>query len=429
MFTFIDVFAGCGGLSLGLMQAGGTGLFAIEKNAAAFETLSHNLVTGRGNRPTYSWPDWLPKTQHDVRELLKDHEAELIALRGTVDAVVGGPPCQGFSLNGERDSADPRNQLFRQYLKLVELVQPRMVLLENVRGIDIPFADKPPKQGPNRHKRVTQFSELIRKRLEAAGYAVFPKLLCAGDFGVPQLRPRFFLVGVSKTASARAGYAPAPFADIEARRIQYLAGFGLTKGGRVSVKSAISDLEIAGRELVDCVDSRGFKQPTYRGPRTGYQRQMHAGIAEKKAPNSMRLAKHRPETLKRFKKIQSSCRRGVQLSQKDRDRLGLLKHRTYPLATKRPAPTLTTLPDDVLHYLEPRILTVREYARLQSFPDWYEFKGPYTTGGERRRKTCPRYTQVGNAVPVRLARFLGSVLNDIARALEGAGAVQARRAA
>lgn len=410
-----------------MMQAGGTGLFAVERNAAAFETLSHNLLSNRANRPTYRWPDWLPKTRHDIKELLKDHEEELLALRGTVDAVVGGPPCQGFSLNGDRDMDDPRNQLFRQYLKLVELVQPRVVLLENVRGIDIPFSDKPPQQGPNRHKRVTQFSELIRKKLEAAGYAVFPKLLCAGDFGVPQLRPRFFLVGVSTAACAEVDYKPEPFADLKQKRREYLADLGLTKGGRVSVKSALSDLEIAGRELVDCVDSRGFKQPPYRGPRTAYQRQMHVGMAEKKAPNSMRLANHRKETLKRFKKIQSSCRRGVQLSQKDRDRLGLLKHRTYPLAAKRPSPTLTTLPDDVLHYSEPRILTVREYARLQSFPDWYEFKGPYTTGGERRKKQCPRYTQVGNAVPVRLASFLGSILDEIVEVLEAAPRV--RRAA
>lgn len=78
-----------------------------------------------------------------------------------------------------------------------------------------------------------------------------------------------------------------------------------------------------------------------------------------------------------------------------------------------PAPTITTLPDDILHYCDPRILTVREYARLQSFPDWFVFKGKYTTGGDRRTKECPRYTQVGNAVPPLLALAIARALRDV----------------
>ena len=73
---------------------------------------------------------------------------------------------------------------------------------------------------------------------------------------------------------------------------------------------------------------------------------------------------------------------------------------------------MTTLPDDMIHYAEPRILTVREMARLQSFPDWFQFKGKYTTGGDRRTKECPRYTQVGNAVPPLLAEAIGRALLD-----------------
>jgi DNA (cytosine-5)-methyltransferase 1 len=89
---------------------------------------------------------------------------------------------------------------------------------------------------------------------------------------------------------------------------------------------------------------------------------------------------------------------------------GLKKHRIYPMSDSDPAPTITTLPDDVLHYSEPRILTVRESARLQSFPDWFQFRGKFTTGGDRRTKECPRYTQVGNAVPPYLARAIGVAL-------------------
>jgi DNA (cytosine-5)-methyltransferase 1 len=75
-----------------------------------------------------------------------------------------------------------------------------------------------------------------------------------------------------------------------------------------------------------------------------------------------------------------------------------------------PSPTVTTLPDDIIHYAEPRILTVREHARLQSFPDWFGFEGPYTSGGARRKIACPRYTQVGNAVPPLLAEAIAEML-------------------
>jgi DNA (cytosine-5)-methyltransferase 1 len=85
------------------------------------------------------------------------------------------------------------------------------------------------------------------------------------------------------------------------------------------------------------------------------------------------------------------------------------------MSPTEPAPTITTLPDDVVHYCDPRILTVREYARLQSFPDWFVFKGKYTTGGDRRAKECPRYTQVGNAVPPLLGLAIGKALQDVLR--------------
>jgi DNA (cytosine-5)-methyltransferase 1 len=97
----------------------------------------------------------------------------------------------------------------------------------------------------------------------------------------------------------------------------------------------------------------------------------------------------------------------------DRATFKLRKHRIYPMSAYEPAPTITTLPDDILHYCDPRILTVREYARLQSFPDWFVFKGKYTTGGDLRKKECPRYTQVGNAVPPLLALAIARAITDV----------------
>jgi DNA (cytosine-5)-methyltransferase 1 len=132
------------------------------------------------------------------------------------------------------------------------------------------------------------------------------------------------------------------------------------------------------------------------------------------APNSLRLARHTNIVKARFETILNTCRKGVTLSVADRNRLGLKKQCVVPLHPDKPSHTLTTLPDDFLHYSEPRILTVREYARLQSFPDWYEFKGNYTTGGNRRLRECPRYTQAGNAVPPLLGEFLGRMIVELA---------------
>ena len=98
-YTVIDLFAGCGGLSLGLYQAGWDGLFAIEKNANAFETLNYNLIKGKKH---FAWPKWLPQSCLDIIEVNENYSEQLIQLRGKVDLVAGGPPCQGFSMAGKK---------------------------------------------------------------------------------------------------------------------------------------------------------------------------------------------------------------------------------------------------------------------------------------------------------------------------------------
>lgn len=120
--TFIDIFAGCGGLSLGLMQAGWNGLFAVEHDVNAFETLHDNLVV-KGAQQQFIWPEWLPKTALGVSEVLEKFRPNLAALSGKVDMIVGGPPCQGFSSAGRRDPNDPRNKLVESYLQFVDLIK------------------------------------------------------------------------------------------------------------------------------------------------------------------------------------------------------------------------------------------------------------------------------------------------------------------
>jgi DNA (cytosine-5)-methyltransferase 1 len=398
--TFVDVFAGCGGLSLGLMCAGWRGIFAIEGEENAFKTLNYNLIEGR-HAKRFDWPAWLPKEPYRVQAFLKRYASRLRALRGQIDLVAGGPPCQGFSYAGMRKHDDPRNRMFEQFVEMVDLLRPALVLFENVRGIATGFG---------KTRRGKPFLERVCERLQALGYSVFHESLKASEFGVAQLRPRHFLIAVDQCGSAL--QFQDPFELISAKRVQFLESMGLPRNRAVTVREAISDMEVAGKTLIPSEDSPAFNRIDYRGPETAYQRLMHAGL-NGQVPNSLRLPRHKPETIERFTRILKTCKKGVGLSQADRSRLGIKKHCIVPLDPNKPSHTLTTLPDDFLHYSEPRILTVREYARLQSFPDWFSFLGKYTTGGPDRRRQCPRYTQVGNAVPPFVAQVIGAALMDI----------------
>lgn len=393
--TYIDVFAGCGGLSLGLHRAGWRGLFAIEKDAFAFATLEANFLTDDA-RYSYDWPSWLPRQPSTVEGVIAKHRDQLVALRGKVDLLAGGPPCQGFSSAGRRRADDPRNVMVERYLELVEILQPKVILLENVRGFTLDF--KARAGGGTRENAAAQLSRKL-----AEHYDIESQILRACDFGVPQNRPRFILVGTRKGHGLEGG----ALADLRVSKALVLQGYGLA--ATTSAQDAISDLEIGRNDLHPCPDSPGFEAIGYAAPLTPYQRAMRDG--HDGHPSDTRLAKHTPSIRERFADIIQMCkdegRSNRQLSPQMRAKLGITKMATRVLDAALPAPTVTSMPDDLLHYSEPRTLTVRENARLQSFPDWFVFKGKYTTGGHRRRIEVPRFTQVANAVPPLLAEILG----------------------
>ena len=139
-----------------------------------------------------------------------------------------------------------------------------------------------------------------------------------------------------------------------------------------------------------------------------------ADFRDRLSISDTRLAKHRPYVVTRFEWIIEECktsnRLNISLSNEMRDRYGLKKVATRVLDPTKPSPTITSMPDDLLHYSEPRTLTVRENARLQTFPDWFAFKGKYTTGGHLRSREVPRFTQVANAVPPLIAEMWGESL-------------------
>ena len=135
---YIDLFAGAGGLSLGLYNAGFKGVFAIEKNSDAFSTLRYNLIE---NKKHFDWPKWLPVKNHDICQFVTEYKEQLSGLKGKVDLIVGGPPCQGFSMAGKRDHTDIRNTMVHYYLDIIEIVMPKYLVLENVHGFTLEFKE------------------------------------------------------------------------------------------------------------------------------------------------------------------------------------------------------------------------------------------------------------------------------------------------
>ncbi|HEX8268478.1 MAG TPA: DNA cytosine methyltransferase [Flavobacterium sp.] len=401
---YIDLFAGCGGLSLGLYNSGlWEGCFAIEKSADAFETLEHNLISKKGH---FKWPSWLPQTKHDINDVIHDYKKELQLLRGEIDLVAGGPPCQGFSTAGRRLEGDYRNNLIKSYIKFIRVVQPKVIFFENVKGFTQKF-DKNKIKGKVYSEYVTKALEYTSPKGTFQGYRVEGRLVDFSEFGVPQKRTRFILVGVRKDISNN--LKPSTFFEqIKNSRECFLInkGIGITN----SLEDAISDL-LRVNEIVS-PDTKSFTAGTYNAAESNYQKLLRADVLADN-PDSHRFAKHNIDTLVKFEYILANADKNRTLCSALKEKFNLKKRTIIPLSGKIPTPTITTLPDDYIHYCEPRIFTVREYARIQSFNDWYEFKGKYTTGGKRRTQEVPRYSQIGNAIPPLFGEQAGITLNNL----------------
>lgn len=399
--NYIDLFAGCGGLSLGLHQSGWEGVFAIEKSPDAFKTLKYNLIE---NKKHFSWPSWLPEKELEINEVLKDYQSQLKKLKGKVTMIAGGPPCQGFSMAGRRNENDQRNDLINSYIEFVNLIQPKIIFFENVKGFTLEFKK-------NKEKGIA-YSSLVTKKLEDSGYYVKGKLVNFGDYGVPQKRTRFILVGIRKNIkNASQDKIDKFFESLENQRFDFLKNIGLETS--TNLEDAISDL-LRKNGTKESPDTKSFQAGIYSKPKSVFQKLMREGINSEIA-DSHRFPKHLPKTIQRFQLIldESKDRRNLDLSKQFREKYNIKKHTIIPLCGSAKSPTITTLPDDYIHYSEPRILTVREYARIQSFPDWYIFQGKYTTGGKLRTQEVPRYTQIGNAIPPLFGHQSGLVLNQL----------------
>ena len=395
--TYIDLFAGCGGLSLGLHNSGKwKGLFAIEKSEDAFKTLEYNLIKKKKH---FDWPNWLNQTCHDINEVIDNYTSNLINLRGRVDLVAGGPPCQGFSMAGRRVENDSRNDLINSYIRFIELVEPRIIFFENVRGFTTGFKKN--------NERGRAYSKHVVEKLQELGYNVKGQLIDFSKYGVPQKRTRFILVGIKKDLVENNPNLNEDtfFKNLNNNKKDFLINKGLEMNP--TLEDAISDLLRANGTKES--ETPNFREGIYGETTSKFQEYVRRYRKKDSIVDSHRFAKHTEIVENRF---QIALKEGLK-SNEYRERFKLKKSSTKILEKDKPTPTITTLPDDYIHYCEPRIMTVREYARIQTFPDNYQFKGKYTTGGKRRTQEVPRYSQIGNAIPPLFGEQSGLVLKQL----------------
>lgn len=387
----LDLFCGAGGMSEGFIQAGFSVPFASDHSQDALET-----YTNRHRQLGYN----LKYHLGDIRELSNGTLLKEFLGNEHVRVIAGGPPCQGFSVVGKRAENDSRNELFLEFLNIISLVKPDYFLMENVEGIlSYRFKSIRGLSG-NIYEQVTAPEVLIYES-RRIGYSVNFKTLNAKDFGVPQNRPRVIFLGHR--------------AIIRANRVIDLVVppiFPTPTSYTQTVEDAISDLRFL---------TNGKKATKYDGRYavTEYQQKLRDGLTpdvngrtvKSEMLTNHKAAYHQEKTIARFRMfaagedIETLMKR---LDPEDRKALFTKKYRCDRLDKDTISPTVLTLPDDIIHYDQnnPRILTVRELARLQSFDDSFEFLGLRTSGGHRRRYQTPQYTQVGNAVPPLFAKAI-----------------------
>ena len=366
MFNTVDLFCGAGGFTEGFRKAGGfNNLFAVDFDQMAIETLTHNHPQINGICADVS--------NLDAATLKK------LKNKKKVDVIIGGPPCQGFSLAGRRLQDDPKNQLFLEYVRIVKELKPKVIVFENVVGLVS-------MQGG-------LVLEAICEEFSAAGYEVTYDILNSADYGVPQARPRFILIG-------RRGRGPVhmpPQTHIAASKATTVDLFADHLLPHVSVKEALSDLpKIQQGEGSESVD---FKIK----PKNSFQKSTRG----ERAPNKLfnhRATRHNPSIVERYDHMpQGGDIRSLP------EHLRTKKNNVFRLLDSIPARTITcNFRTDIIHPWIPRGLTVREAARLQSFDDDYCFFGNLT----RKAKYVTQDDQVGNAVPPLLAKAIANHIKD-----------------
>lgn len=508
----IELFAGCGGLCLGLEKAGFRLKFANELSPMASETFAFNLLNESllehplpDSRKTvwlssnFSTEEMGRRLREDPRtfpvdekncELAEDgHNLDngnlvvgnILSLNNwlksrpevtqrlqqeNLDLVSGGPPCQSFSLAGLREKNNEKNSLPWAFANFVDMVKPKITLLENVTGILRPFTE-------NGQKYYAWFE--VAKAFAKINYVPLALHINAKFAGVAQNRPRFILISVREdffktlelNATEKKIFAPCyafwnkvqteqavsiddlPVLDLNTEgspafdlfAASFLSPLCTTRNSFTTVQEAIGDLAENGgapsayvkkinsiakgilphREMNGCAHN-AVSERVKRRFRL-YQVLTQLTKNENKdiwAVLSGKALATQDDTWRAISSFSFLQENGKTRRFKNKDEFDcfLLNHQTKKqiqraLVPSAPAPAALSIPDDACHYDELRTLTVREMARIQSFPDSFIFKSKSTTGGLNRRFEVPIYTQIGNAVPVLLGYALGECIRTL----------------
>lgn len=346
--SFIDLFCGCGGFTKGFSEAGFSSVFGIDVWKDATVTYKHNFP----NSVAFCG---------DIKELSSEKIFELTKLEnGDIPLIIGGPPCQGFSVAGKRIVDDERNKLYKSFVRLVDEIKPKVFVMENVPNI-LSIGG-----GIVKESVLKDFTEI--------GYNVAYKILTASDYGVPQARRRAFFVGLNKDIFGEEKFE-----------------FPESQNTCVTCKDALSDLDFIGDTEILPEHSEYKIQP-----KSDYQKLMRK--------NSAMLLNHVATIhTQKTRDIISLVPDGG--NYKDLP-LDLQQTRKVHIAwtrmnSSKPCFTIDAGHNHHFHYRANRVPTVRESARLQSFPDDFEILGGKTS----------QLRQVGNAVPPLLAKAIALQIN------------------
>ena len=468
--TYIDLFCGAGGASIGLGDQGFDLILANDIDRIALETFKHNLkkihkntkqeliihgdikdlylllnlkgarkrirtqslgymtITTQKEKQIY---ENIPKivNNKEIQKALKNKK-----IVKNIDLLIGGPPCQGYSLIGRSkrgskvDRAkgfvdDPRNQLFKYFLACAKKFDPKVVVIENVKGLS----------------SSTNYRDLIEVSLRRTGrgYITYSLILNAKDFGVPQHRERLFFIGVRSDIAKKSKWTEASIAKLIIDRTKTHKN-----NDRTNLQSAIDDLpkiianpvpnnyakkdeiaigkkgsfgeNISSKKYNDLI----FKKNNYRVMINKYRNKIIKPLRlfnhkarfhnenDKQIYLTLRPGKYlnHPENKNALKRVTY----GIRLDADGQRYLKGFVDKYFKLDSKQPSKTIIAhLETDGNSFVHPgpipRSITPREAARIQSFPDWYEFRGP----------TRRQFRQIGNAIPPLLARVIGKIVRDI----------------
>ncbi|MBR1533130.1 MAG: DNA cytosine methyltransferase [Ruminococcus sp.] len=435
----IDLFCGAGGCSEGLIQAGFHILFSSDISDMVELTYKHRheqLGLIQGKNTWFERSDIKDLTGERIRECISSLEIFENEPIPDIDLIIGGPSCQGFSRAGRRDKADPRNMLFGEYVRVINEIRPKYIVLENVEGfVDMQFIGYRGITGIE-YPDGSVTPDILTNELNEIGYrSLEPQILNAADYGVPQRRNRIIFIGY------REGVAPPRYPEPTVTPEHYL-----------TLKDAIGDLIVdqAIREQVNPeltqyqLDSRNGRTVDIEGNPVPATQQFNTELPRQTKVVTERFSLFEEgETGTALKKriltegidistkpdlIDLCCKsfsmsteqvidlfKNKKASKEQVEVLLTKKNIRQRWSSKQPSATVVTIADDYISPWESRTFSVREMARCQSFDDSFEFLGKRTTGGLRRRVEIPQYTQVGNAVPPLLAK---AIALEIIRVLE-----------